>query len=94
MLSGEATKTNFIVFGLTQSGLELTIYHTRGKHAYHQTTDVVELTRWVTFGGSGLKRGGTTVLIAYCCIVSCTFQEYLEENKITPDAVLVTHKHW
>jgi hypothetical protein len=27
MLSGEATHTNAIVFGLTRSGLELKIYH-------------------------------------------------------------------
>ena len=41
MLCGEATNTNFIVFGLTQSGLEPTIYHSRGEHANHYTTDVV-----------------------------------------------------
>ena len=33
VLSGEATNTNFIVFGLTQAGLEPTIYYTRGEHA-------------------------------------------------------------
>jgi hypothetical protein len=41
MLSGEATYTNFIVFGLTQPGLEPTIYRTRGEHANHYTTDAV-----------------------------------------------------
>ena len=41
MLSGEATNTNFTVFGLTRPGLEPTIYHTRGEHANHYTTDVV-----------------------------------------------------
>jgi hypothetical protein len=41
MLSGEATNTNFIVFGSTRSGLEPTIYHTRGKHANHYITDAV-----------------------------------------------------
>jgi hypothetical protein len=41
VLSGEATNTNFINFGLTQPGLELTIYRTRGEHANHYTTDVV-----------------------------------------------------
>jgi hypothetical protein len=41
VLSGEATKTNFIVFDLTQSGLEATIYHTRGGHAQHYATDAV-----------------------------------------------------
>jgi hypothetical protein len=28
-----ATNTNLIVFGLNQSGLKLTIYHTQGEHA-------------------------------------------------------------
>ena len=41
MLSGEATNTNFIVFGLTRLGLEPTIYRTQGKHANHYTTDAV-----------------------------------------------------
>jgi hypothetical protein len=40
-LSGEATNTNFIVFGLNRPGLEPTIYHTRGKHANHYATDAV-----------------------------------------------------
>jgi hypothetical protein len=39
MLSGEATNTNFTVFGLTQLGLESTINHTQGKQAKHYTTD-------------------------------------------------------
>ena len=29
---GEATHINFIVFGLTRSRLELTIYRTQGEH--------------------------------------------------------------
>jgi hypothetical protein len=33
--------TNFIVFGLTRSGLEPTIYHTRVEHTNHYTTDEV-----------------------------------------------------
>jgi hypothetical protein len=33
VLSGEATNINFIVFGLTRSGLEPTIYRTRAEHA-------------------------------------------------------------
>jgi hypothetical protein len=40
-MSGEATNTNFIVFGLTWPGLEPTICHTRGEHANHYTTDAV-----------------------------------------------------
>ena len=42
MLSGEATNINFIVFGLTQPGLVPLIYHTRGEHANHYTTNVVQ----------------------------------------------------
>ena len=41
MLSGEATHTIFIVFGLTRQGLELTIYHIRGEHANLYATDAV-----------------------------------------------------
>jgi hypothetical protein len=42
VLSGEATNTNFIVFGFTQPGLELTIYRDRGEHANHYVTDAFE----------------------------------------------------
>ena len=41
VLSGEATNNNVIVFGLTRPGLEPAIYHTRGEHDSHYTTDVV-----------------------------------------------------
>jgi hypothetical protein len=51
MLSGEATNTNFIVFGLTWSGLEPTSYRTRGEHANHYvyTTDAVMLSMNILF---------------------------------------------
>ena len=42
VLSGEAAKINYIVFGITPPGLEPTIYRTRGEHAIHYTTDVVQ----------------------------------------------------
>jgi hypothetical protein len=41
VLSGEAANTNFKVFGLTQPGLEPTIYSNRGERANHSTTDAV-----------------------------------------------------
>jgi len=41
LISGEATNTNSIVFGLTRSGLEHTIYRTLGEHPYHFTIDAV-----------------------------------------------------
>ena len=45
VLSGETTYANCIVFGLTRSGIEPTIYRTRGEHANHNTTDVVNYQR-------------------------------------------------
>jgi hypothetical protein len=39
----EATNTNFVVVGFTRSGLKPTIYHTRGEHANHYTTDAVNI---------------------------------------------------
>jgi hypothetical protein len=40
VVSGEATNTNFLVFGWTQSGLKPTTYRIqRVKHANHYTTD-------------------------------------------------------
>ena len=39
VLSGEATHTNCIVFGLTRPSLEPTIYHTRDDHTNQYTTD-------------------------------------------------------
>jgi len=37
VFTGEATNTNFIVFGLTRSGLEPMIYGTRAEHANYIT---------------------------------------------------------
>ena len=39
LLIKDAANTNFIVIGVTQPGLEPTIYHTRVEHANHYTTD-------------------------------------------------------
>jgi hypothetical protein len=41
VLSGEATHTNFKVFGLNPPGLEPTIYRSRGEHANHYATHAV-----------------------------------------------------
>jgi hypothetical protein len=43
MLSGEATNTNLLVFGLTQPGLEPTIYSSQGEQANCYTTNSVVL---------------------------------------------------
>jgi hypothetical protein len=43
MLSGETTNTNFIVFGLTQPGLEPTIYCTQGEHANQYATNAINV---------------------------------------------------
>jgi hypothetical protein len=41
VLSGEATNTNLIVFGLTRLGLQPTIYRTLGEHVNRYATDDV-----------------------------------------------------
>jgi hypothetical protein len=41
VISGEATNTNCVVFGLTRSKLEPTIYRTRGENANQYATDAV-----------------------------------------------------
>jgi hypothetical protein len=43
VLSEAAKNSIFVVFGLTRSGLEPMIYHTRDEHTNHYTTDVVIL---------------------------------------------------
>jgi hypothetical protein len=40
--NGEAANTCCIVFGLTDCGLQSTIYHTQGEHTDHFTTNVVQ----------------------------------------------------
>jgi hypothetical protein len=46
MLSGEATNINFLVIGLTRSGLEPMIYHNQGGHHWkpEKTTDLPQIT--------------------------------------------------
>ena len=56
MLSGVATHTNYIVFGLIRSGLESTIYHTRDEYANHYTTDAVETNFELSFYSANLSR--------------------------------------
>ena len=41
MHSGDATNSNFVVFGLFRTALEHTIYHTRGEQLHNYTIDVV-----------------------------------------------------
>jgi hypothetical protein len=53
VLSEEATNTNCIVFGLIRSGLEHTIYHTRGEHANYYTTDAA---KEITVTESGYRK--------------------------------------
>jgi len=40
--TGEATSTNFIIFGLTRPGFKIAIYRNRGWHANHYPTDAVK----------------------------------------------------
>jgi hypothetical protein len=49
----EAINTNFIIFGLTRSVLEPTIFCTRGEYANHYTTDTVSL--WFDFKSNVMR---------------------------------------
>jgi hypothetical protein len=60
MLSGESANTNFIVFGLTQPELKLTIYCILGEHVNHYTTEVA-LLYWL----SPWNIGGVIVVIIW-----------------------------
>jgi len=55
VLGGEATHTNFIVYGLTRPGLEPTIYRTRGEHVYSYTTDAKLYTSILSAVKTGLQ---------------------------------------
>ena len=46
MLSAEATNANFIVFGLTGTDLQPTIYSTRYEHANHYANYVFYYYNW------------------------------------------------
>ena len=60
VLSGKATNTNFVVFGVNRPGLEPTIYRTLGQHANHYATDVVNylLKNWclaeISYSGTAI----------------------------------------
>ena len=75
MLSGEATNTDFIVFGLNRPGLEPTIYRTGGEKATHYTTGAAVLQYIVK-------------LIEYCSRVNKSillgkFVSYYSKNEIS-----------
>ena len=61
MLRGEATNTKFMVFDLTGSRLELMIYHTRGEHAKHYTTDAVNSCMIIAFNNLPVSNSHMTV---------------------------------
>ena len=63
MLSREAKDSNVIVFNLTRSGLEPTIYRTRGEHANYYTTDAVPTTNTDENSGPDLIRSVTNFKI-------------------------------
>jgi hypothetical protein len=67
--SGETKITNFIVFGLTRSGLE----PTRGEHANHYTTDAVSLHRIISKYTNTIYDGRRTCW----CTIQITDQFYI-----------------
>ena len=70
MFSREAINTNLIVFGLTQSGLEPMIYHTRGLNP--RSTTLEASTRIITH---------TNVVCPYVVVFSAKLCGHLNELK-------------
>ena len=89
MLSREATNTNFIVFGLTRSGLEAMIYCTQGKHANHYITDAVDRTidvvcivhRCVLYRTTDVVCQGSTMRPKHS-FVKCEYKFCIESQKV------------
>ena len=84
MLSGEATNTNFIVFGLIRPGREPTIYRTRGEHADNYGTDAVLIYRHLSRFGDFcvyyravlLNIFGVVVLLLVTCLAGIVVFAY------------------
>ena len=82
-LRGEATNTNFIVFGLTLPGFEQMIYCTRGENANNYATDAV--LKWYA-GSSCLHRmvdGFYTYLCNRCLLLLRLWHWFLHIARFT-----------
>jgi hypothetical protein len=79
--SGEATNTNCIVFCLTRSGLEPTIYCTRGEHANHYTS---KIKNYYCIRITNYKFSSASFIYPYlCCIKSICNTESTTSTWIT-----------
>ena len=60
----EKQQIPILVFDLTRSGIEPTIYRIRGEHANHYTTDAVQITIVIVFGlnQSGFEPGHNWII--------------------------------
>jgi hypothetical protein len=65
LFSGEATNTNFIVFGLTYLVLEPIVYHTHGEHFNHHTTNSVACltSKWKSYHHNNKNNIKTTFIL-------------------------------
>jgi hypothetical protein len=88
-VSGEATDTNVTVFGFTRSGLEPTIYRTRGEHANQYTTDTVlnKETKDRTTNSSTTKQLFLNVLVTVL-VVDRKFESRSDQTKDYTDVLL------
>jgi hypothetical protein len=69
-LAEKQANTIFIVFGLTQPGLESTMfYRTRGEHANHYATDAVIFRESLKLPNKSLFRRGTLDFPIVCFLV-------------------------
>ena len=78
MLSGEATNTNFIVFGLSRLGLKPTIYHTRGFYAFLMSVS----TKFVLKSFMTQKSEVCSVFFNGIVFIGVLQKEYTETDRI------------
>jgi hypothetical protein len=97
VLRGEATNTNFIVFGSTRSGNEPTAYRTRGEHTNHYSTDGVPSPWRNNFISVNINLVFPVIIPAKVCFIwLCSFAKRRLKcekvhDKMIYDAGLTTH---
>jgi hypothetical protein len=82
VLSGEATNNNFIVFGLTRSGLQPTMYHTQGEHANHYTNFDPDMTCFRDIKDETILKYSDKLIQNYKEVVKNTLHLFVPQNKL------------
>jgi hypothetical protein len=101
----DSEPTSLVVFDLTRSGLEPTIYNTRGKHTNHYTTDAVSSRicfSYLLYRPFNITLMGRykkiTSLVLYNCLYNCQYflinQTWSIYRQETADLFIVMRNFW